>query len=351
MLFPSSVLFFIFCFCFFFRSKRVLSHSSSLLLLLSFNNPTCNEDVRLNCNRQYFLCLFWSKFCASSKGERFSPFWCLFPRDFSFFFFCFSDSTSLFSPMTRKEAKDRNESFFSFFQRALEQARVSLLFWEFLFFERRSDARDSLLWGGKRTRTRSRSREPSFGERWIRFIIHANWKCAKRTLSRFFSESFEKKEKGARSLEISARARALSRRTRRSARGKNGRNLSRTFTCTRSCAFYSREFFFLSSCVCFVCARLVLTTFFLLSRFQNEDIFRFSFCFLGAKLRKRGKWERKRRHEVRKERGYFFLFFGGKDLSVVLPKRTQTWIITFFVKVGGEGVQLAFAAFYFVQRR
>jgi hypothetical protein len=27
---------------------------------------------------------------------------------------------------------------------------------------------------------------------------------------------------------------------------------------------------------------------------------------------------------VRKERGYFFLFFGGKDLSVVLPKRTQT---------------------------
>ena len=95
----------------------------------------------------------------------------------------------------------------------------------------------------------------------------------------FFSESFEKKEKGARSLEISARARAISRRTRRSARGKNGRNLSRTFTCTRSCAFYSREFFFLSSCVCFVCARLVLTTFFLLSRFQNEDIFRFSFCF------------------------------------------------------------------------
>ena len=156
------------------------------------------------------------------------------------------------------------------------------------------------------------------------FALYARIGNAQNERSRFCSESFEKKEKGARSLEISARARALSRRTRRSARGKNGRNLSRTFTCTRSCAFYSREFFFLSSCVCFVCARLVLTTFFLLSRFQNEDIFRFSFCFLGAKLRKRGKWERKRRHEVRKERGYFFLFFGGKDLSVVLPKRTQT---------------------------
>lgn len=101
----------------------------------------------------------------------------------------------------------------------------------------------------------------------------------------FFSESLEKKEKGARSLEISARARALSRRTRRSARGKNGRNLSRTFTCTRSCAFYSREFFFLSSCVCFVCARLVLTTFFFPVS-KTQDIFRFSFCFLGETAQK-----------------------------------------------------------------
>lgn len=150
--------------------------------------------------------------------------------------------------------------------------------------------------------------------------IHANWKCAKRTLSRFFSESFEKKEKGARSLEISARARALSRRTRRSARGKNGRNLSRTFTCTRSCAFYSREFFFLSSCVCFVCARLVLTTFFLLSRFQNEDIFRFSFCFLGETAQKGEMGTKKKAREVMKERGCFFLFFGGKDLFVFCPK-------------------------------
>lgn len=143
---------------------------------------------------------------------------------------------------------------------------------------------------------------------------------AQNELSCFFSESFEKKEKGARSLEISARARALSRRTRRSARGKNGRNLSRTFTCTRSCAFYSREFFFLSSCVCFVCARLVLTTFFLLSRFQNEDIFRFSFCFLGETAQKGEMGTKKKAREVMKERGCFFLFFGGKDLFVFCPK-------------------------------
>lgn len=137
----------------------------------------------------------------------------------------------------------------------------------------------------------------------------------------FFSESFE--EKGARSLEISKRARTVSQRTRRRARGKNSRNLSRTFTCTRSCAFYSREFFFLSSCVCFVCARLVLTTFFLLSRFQNEDIFRFSFCFLGETAQK-GEMGTKKKARSDERKRCFFLFFGGKDLSVVLPKSTQT---------------------------
>jgi hypothetical protein len=108
---------------------------------------------------------------------------------------------------------------------------------------------------------------------------------AQNELSCFFSESFEKKEKGARSLEISTRARAISQRTRRSARGKNGRNLSRTFTCTRSCAFCSREFFFLS-CVCVFCLRALGFDDILLSRFQNEDIFRFSFCFLGETAQK-----------------------------------------------------------------
>ena len=152
----------------------------------------------------------------------------------------------------------------------------------------------------------------------------------------FFSESLEKKEKGARSLEISARARALSRRTRRSARGKNGRNLSRTFTCTRSCAFYSREFFFLSSCVCFVCARLVLTTFFLLSRFQNEDIFRFSFCFLGETAQKGEMGTKKKARSEERKRVFFFVFWRERFV---------------LCKGGGRGVQLAFAAFYFVQRR
>ena len=108
------------------------------------------------------------------------------------------------------------------------------------------------------------------------------------------------------SKSLRARARSVSQRTRRSARGKNGRNLSRTFTCTRSCAFYSREFFFLSSCVRFVLRALGFDDI-LLSRFQNEDIFRFSLLFLSD--------ERKR---------FLLLFFGGKDLFVVLPKSTQT---------------------------
>ena len=288
---------------------------------------------------QYFLCFFLVQILCFKRRALF-PLLVSFPARFLVFFFCFSDS----------EAKDRNESF-SFFQRALEQEAlwVSLLFCVSLFWAQIWCARFSF------TRREADADAFSFARTFLWSEMNSLYnrrelEMRKTNSLSFFSESLEKKEKGARSLEISARARALSRRTRRSARGKNGRNLSRTFTCTRSCAFYSREFFFLSSCVRFVLRALGFDDI-LLSRFQNEDIFRFSFCFLGAKLRKRGKWERKRRHEVRKERGYFFLFFGGKDLSVVLPKRTQTWIITFFVKVGGEGVQLAFAAFYFVQRR
>ena len=141
----------------------------------------------------------------------------------------------------------------------------------------------------------------------------------------FFLNPSKKGEKGCPlSRNLYTRARYLTANAKKREGKKRSKSIAYLYLHAFVCAFYSREFFFLSSCVCFVCARLVLTTFFLLSRFQNEDIFRFSFCFLGAKLRKRGKWERKRRHEVRKERGYFFLFFGGKDLSVVLPKRTQT---------------------------
>ena len=117
------------------------------------------------------------------------------------------------------------------------------------------------------------------------FALCANWKCAKRTLLVFFSESFE--EKGARSLEISKRARTVSQRTRRRARGKNSRNLSRTFTCTRSCAFCSRGFFFLSR-VCVFCLRALVFDDILLSRFQKPRYFSIFLLFFRRKYSKGG---------------------------------------------------------------
>lgn len=101
----------------------------------------------------------------------------------------------------------------------------------------------------------------------------------------FFSESFE--EKGARSLEISKRARSVSQRTRRRARGKNSRNLSRTFTCTRSCAFCSRGFFFLSR-VCVFCLRALVFDDILLSRFQKPRYFSIFLLFFRRKYSKGG---------------------------------------------------------------
>ena len=123
----------------------------------------------------------------------------------------------------------------------------------------------------------------------------------------------------------SLHARALSHGEREEARGGKTVEIYRVPLLARVRVLFIRaSSFFLSSCVCFVCARLVLTTFFLLSRFQNEDIFRFSFCFLGETAQKGEMGTKKKAREVRKERGCFFLFFGGKDLSVVLPKSTQT---------------------------
>jgi len=74
------------------------------------------------------FCLFFGPNFVLQTASSFPPFG-FFSREISrFFFFFASDSTSLFFFLTtRKDAKDRNESFL-FFQRALEQARVSLLF-------------------------------------------------------------------------------------------------------------------------------------------------------------------------------------------------------------------------------
>ena len=232
---------------------------------------------------QYFLCFFLVQILCFKRRALF-PLLVSFPARFLvFFFFCLSDS----------EAKDRNESF-SFFQRALEQARVSLLFWVSLFWAQIWCARFSFV------RREADADAFSFARTFLWRAMNSLYnrrelEMRKTNSLSFFSESFEKKEKGARSLEISTRARAISRRTRRSARGKNGRNLSRTFTCTRSCAFYSREFFFLS-CVCAFCLRALGFDDILLSRFQNARYFSIFLLFFRRNCAKGGNAERKRRH-------------------------------------------------------
>ena len=122
----------------------------------------------------------------------------------------------------------------------------------------------------------------------------------------------------------SLHARALSHGEREEARGEKTVEIYRVPLLARVRVLFIRaSSFFLSSCVCFVCARLVLTTFVLLSRFQNEDIFRFSFCFLGETAQK-GEMGTKKKARSDERKRCFFLFFGGKDLFVVLPKSTQT---------------------------
>ena len=170
---------------------------------------------------------------------------------------------------------------------------------------------------------------------------------AQNELSCFFLNPSRKKEKGARSLEISARARALSHSEREEARGENGRNLSRTFTCTRSCAFYSREFFFLSSCVRFVLRALGFDDI-LLSRFQNEGRY---FSIFPSGFNEMPNEKEGTRSDERKEVS-FFVFWRERFVCCFAQKHTDMNQITFFVKVGGEAFpRFPRAFYYFVQRR
>ena len=147
---------FFFFLCFFFRSKRVLalllsSPSSFVVLILR----VMKTYEFLNCNQSVFFVFLFGPNFALQKASAFPPFG-VFSREISRFFFFFASLT--------QKRRTEMKAFRSF--NALSSRRFEFLFFsEFLFFERRSDARDSLLRGGKRTRTRSRSREPSFGAR------------------------------------------------------------------------------------------------------------------------------------------------------------------------------------------
>ena len=140
----------------------------------------------------------------------------------------------------------------------------------------------------------------------------------------FFLNPSKKRKKGCPlSRNLYTRARSLTANAKKREGKKRSKSITYLYLHAFVCAFYSREFFFLS-CVCAFCFRALGFEDILLSRFQNARYFSIFLLFFKRNCAKGGNAERKRRHEVRKERGCFFLFFGGKDLFVVLPKSTQT---------------------------
>ena len=126
-----------------------------------------------------------------SKSLFFSPFSFLFPRDFRFFFLFLSDSTSLFSPETRKEERDRNESFCS--QLSLRTERVSL-FCPRSFLD--ADLMRAILFHAKR---RGNGQVPVRENLWREmnslYTRIGNAQNANSVFGVFFSESFRKKGK------------------------------------------------------------------------------------------------------------------------------------------------------------
>jgi hypothetical protein len=124
-------------------------------------------------------------------------------------------------------------------------------------------------------------------------------------------------------LSKSLNARALSHSEREGERGEKTVEIYRVPLLARVRVLFVRavSFFFLV-CAGFGCARLFLTTFFFPVS-KSQDIFRFSFCFLGENTQK-GDCRTKKKARSDERKRFLFLFFGGKDLFVVLPKRKHT---------------------------
>ena len=138
----------------------------------------------------------------------------------------------------------------------------------------------------------------------------------------FFLNPSKKKEKGARSLEISTRARALC--LTANAKKREGKKRSKSIA-----------YLYLHAFVCFLFARVLFSFFlrvFCLRALGFDDIlssfpfpkrryFSIFLLFLRRNCAKGGNGNEKEGTRRRKERGCFFSFFGGKDLFVVFcPK-------------------------------
>ena len=220
--------------------------------------------------------------------------------------------------MTRKEAKDRNDFVLS----TRSSGSEFLFFPEFLFFGRGSDARDSLL--RREADADAFSFARTFLWREMNSLYMRELEMRKTNALVFVLNPSKKRKKGCPlSRNLYTRARSLTANAKKREGKKRSKSIAYLYLHAFVCAFYSREFFFLS-CVCAFCFRALGFEDILLSRFQNARYFSIFLLFFRRNCAKGGNAERKRRHEVRKERGCFFLFFGGKDLFVVLPKSTQT---------------------------
>ena len=152
------------------------------------------------------------------------------------------------------------------------------------------------------------------------FALYARIGNAQNERSRFCSESFEKKEKGVPALSKSLHARALSHGEREEARGEKTVEIYRVPLLARVRVLFIRaSSFFFRACVRFVCARLVLTTFFFPVS-KTQDIFRFSFCFLGETAQKGEMPNEKEGTKCGKKEGVFFCFLAGKICLLFCPK-------------------------------
>ena len=117
------------------------------------------------------------------------------------------------------------------------------------------------------------------------FALYTRIGNAQNELSRFFLNPSKKGKKGC-PLSRNLYTRALSHGEREEARGGKTVEIYRVPLLARVRVLFIRaSSFFFRACVRFVCARLVLTTFFFPVS-KTQDIFRFSFCFLGETAQK-----------------------------------------------------------------
>ena len=160
----------------------------------------------------------------------------------------------------------------------------------------------------------------------------------------FFLNPSKKGKKGCPlSRNLYTRARYLTANAKKREGKKRSKSIAYLYLHAFVCAFYSREFFFLS-CVCAFCLRALGFEDILLSRFQNARYFSIFLLFFRRNCAKGGNAERKRRHEVMKESGVFFVFWRERFVCCFAQKHTDMNHHV-LCKGGGRGRSTRFRGF------